>query len=141
MQWEVIQGFEPSVSYKILPVQKWMVWRKAVTGRRLRVKGLFVTWVRWMDWAKNTNRTGGGNRFPSAQNKSGRQSGGTHTNMLQTLKHVRRIKKNQNINSWEIDWIGTETKINKSLCFDVGVCVCFLETGSHIAQTGLELTV
>lgn len=79
--------------------------------------------------------------FPTAQNKFGRQSGGTHTNMMQALKYVRRIKKNQKINSWEIDWIGTETKINKSLCFDFGVFVCFLKTGSHIAQTGLEFTV
>lgn len=45
-QWEVIQGFNPSVLYKILPVQEQMVWRMAVPGRNLRAKGLLVTWVR-----------------------------------------------------------------------------------------------
>lgn len=63
-----------------------------MAGRRLRVKGLFVTWVRdgWIGQKPLTEQEEEiGTMFPSAQNKCGRQLGGTHTNMLQTLKHVR----------------------------------------------------
>lgn len=91
---------------------RWSEESQHQVDRYLRAKGLFVTWVRdgWTEQKlqQNGRRKEVGEMFMTAQNKSGRQAGGTRTNMqakTQTCKIQFFKNKNIYINSWKTEWI------------------------------------